>query len=161
MGLRVYLYDALTDHPFGGNAAGVVLDAATLEPHSMQRIAAELNAPTTGFLVRCEDGPRPTFLVRYFTPRREIALCGHATAAVTGYLAKHRRIPTLDVGELSLRVEQGVEMGRPSSIHVRLTQMAGAVRRVSVCGRAIKTLTGELHCEIAPGQRTPSGQRKT
>lgn len=161
MGLRVYLYDAFTDHPFGGNAAGVVLDAATLEPHSMQRIAAEVNAPTTGFLVRCEDGPLPTFLVRYFTPRREIALCGHATVAVFTALADEGRCAVQPQGTALLRVEQGVEMGRPSSIHVRLTQMAGAVRRVSVCGRAIKTLTGELHCEIAPGQRTPSGQRKT
>ncbi len=80
--LHVYLYDAFADQPFAGNVAGVVLDAARLTAEEMQHIAAELGAPTTGFLVGVEPGVPPSFVVRYFTPRQEIDLCGHVTVAL-------------------------------------------------------------------------------
>jgi len=48
----------------------------------MQRIAAELNAPTTGFVEAHAPGPPPVFHIRYFTPRQEIDLCGHVTVAI-------------------------------------------------------------------------------
>jgi hypothetical protein len=50
----------------------VVLDAMSLGPETMQKIASELNAPTIGFLVGYEAGIEPTYLVRYFTPRQEV-----------------------------------------------------------------------------------------
>lgn len=87
MKASVEIWDAFTDVPFTGNVAGVVLDASDLTPEDMQRIAAELNAPTTGFVVGHEPGPPPVFEVRYFTPQREIALCGHVTVALFTALA--------------------------------------------------------------------------
>lgn len=82
MDIQVYLYDAFTQQTFGGNPAGVVLDAVGLSPKIMQKIASELKAPTTGFVVGYEAGVEPTYKVRYFTPRQEIDLCGHVTIAV-------------------------------------------------------------------------------
>lgn len=82
MDIQVYLYDSFTHQTFGGNPAGVVLDAMNLGSETMQKIASELNAPTTGFVVGYEAGNQPTYQVRYFTPRQEIDLCGHVTIAL-------------------------------------------------------------------------------
>lgn len=87
MCVKVYLYDSFTDQTFGGNTAGVVLDAAGMGAETMQKIASELNATTTGFVVGYEAGAPPTYEVRYFTPRQEIDLCGHVTVALFTALA--------------------------------------------------------------------------
>ena len=61
-----------------GNPAGVVLDATDLTPDDMVAIAARLGHSETAFVLGIDgDDVR----VRYFTPRAEIAFCGHATVA--------------------------------------------------------------------------------
>lgn len=80
--IQVYLYDSFTNQIFGGNTAGVVLDATGLGTATMQKIASELHAPTTGFVIGYEAETQPIYLVRYFTPRQEIDLCGHVTIAL-------------------------------------------------------------------------------
>lgn len=82
MEIRTYLYDSFTNHLFGGNIARVILEAGGLDSETMQHIADELNAPTTGFVVHSELGPPPSFTVRYFTPFQEIDICGHVTIAL-------------------------------------------------------------------------------
>lgn len=100
---RLYIADAFTDRPFGGNPAGVVIlkegdDFPADE--IMRKTAAELRYSETAFIrplssdeVRQaieEMGPaltvRPSdidggFQIRYFTPAAEVDLCGHATIA--------------------------------------------------------------------------------
>lgn len=91
--MRYYIVDAFTNRPFGGNPAGVVLlgqDGAFPSDELMLHIAAELRYSETAF-VR-QDGPAE-FTVRYFTPRAEVDLCGHATIATFGTLA-HEGIVT-------------------------------------------------------------------
>ena len=86
--MRYYIVDAFTNRPFGGNPAGVVLlgqDGAFPSDELMLHIAAELRYSETAF-VR-QDGPAE-FTVRYFTPRAEVDLCGHATIATFGTLAQ-------------------------------------------------------------------------
>ena len=84
--MRFYIVDAFSGHPFGGNTAGVVLleeNGTFPEDETMRQIAAELRYSETAF-VR-QDGPAE-FTVRYFTPRCEVELCGHATIATFGTL---------------------------------------------------------------------------
>lgn len=70
-----------------GNPAGVVLDAEGLGDAEMLAIAADLGFSETAFLTSIEpDAAR----VRYFTPRAEIAFCGHATIASGVALAQRR-----------------------------------------------------------------------
>jgi PhzF family phenazine biosynthesis protein len=45
----------------------------------MLHIAQELNLSETAFLSPSESGG--AFSIRYFSPKMEIALCGHATLA--------------------------------------------------------------------------------
>ncbi|MEY9973472.1 PhzF family phenazine biosynthesis protein [Lysinibacillus sp. RC46] len=49
--IRVYHVDAFTTEKFGGNIAGVVLDAEKLSENEMQSIAKELNLSESVFLL--------------------------------------------------------------------------------------------------------------
>ena len=64
---------------------------------------------------------------------------GSAAAALAGYLG--RRHPLRD-GTLSWVVEQGVEMGRPSILHVQADKRAGAIVAVRVGGACVLVSQG-------------------
>lgn len=87
--LNIWLYDAFTSQRFGGNIAGVVLDADTLSTVRMQQIAAELAAPTTGFLTGNEGELR----LRFFTSTTEIDMCGHVVVGVSRAILDQGRAP--------------------------------------------------------------------
>ncbi|MBD9480511.1 PhzF family phenazine biosynthesis isomerase [Pseudoxanthomonas sp. PXM02] len=78
MTAAVLRYSAFTTDPAGGNPAGVVLDARSLDDAAMQRIAADLGYSETAFLLPRADGDLD---VRYFSPLAEVSFCGHATIA--------------------------------------------------------------------------------
>jgi PhzF family phenazine biosynthesis protein len=78
--VTVYQVDAFTKERFTGNPAGVVLDARGLSDDEMQRIAFELGNPETAFLFPA-NGEGHDLRIRYFTPKTEVPLCGHATIA--------------------------------------------------------------------------------
>ncbi len=87
MPVPVFLLDSFPAQTFGGNIAGVVLLEHDAPEWWMQGVAAELGAPTTGFvdLPSARDGAAR---VRFFTPRQEIDACGHVTVAVATVLAE-------------------------------------------------------------------------
>lgn len=83
--MKYYIVDAFTDQPFGGNPAGVVLLEGDPFPSEtlMLQVAAELRYSETAFVRRMS----PTeYHVRYFTPKAEVELCGHATIATFSLL---------------------------------------------------------------------------
>jgi PhzF family phenazine biosynthesis protein len=69
--------DAFTDRPFAGNPAAVVWLEADADPGWMQNVAAEMNLAETAFVRKLADG----YSLRWFTPKVEVDLCGHATLA--------------------------------------------------------------------------------
>lgn len=77
MKLPIYQADAFTDHIFGGNPAAVCPLQEWLPDDVMQNIAAENNLSETAFFVK--EGSE--YHLRWFTPKSEVALCGHATLA--------------------------------------------------------------------------------
>ncbi|HEX8859595.1 MAG TPA: PhzF family phenazine biosynthesis isomerase, partial [Actinomycetes bacterium] len=79
MRVRLLQVDAFTNRPFGGNPAAVCLLDREVDDEWMQSVAAEMNLSETAF-VDTRDGGRELPL-RWFTPRAEVALCGHATLA--------------------------------------------------------------------------------
>ncbi len=83
--IPIYQVDAFTDHLFGGNPAAVCVLDKWLEPQVMQRIAAENNLAETAFVVT----KGKTFEIRWFTPKIEIDLCGHATLASAHVFFNH------------------------------------------------------------------------
>ena len=87
MTTQVLRYAAFTVDGCGGNPAGVVLDARGLDAADMQAIAADVGYSETAFLVARPDEPN-AHDVRYFSPKREVPFCGHATIASAVALAE-------------------------------------------------------------------------
>lgn len=77
MRTRIFQVDAFSSRLFGGNPAAVMPLKAFLADELLQAIAAENNLAETAFLVP-EDGD---YRLRWFTPKVEVPLCGHATLA--------------------------------------------------------------------------------
>ena len=77
---HLYQVDAFTKTKCTGNPAGVITNADGLTPQQMQQIARELNHSETAFLLSPQDDSHQVW-VRYFTPTREVPICGHATIA--------------------------------------------------------------------------------
>lgn len=77
MGQPIVQVDAFTHEPFTGNPAAVCVLPEPRPERWMQQVAAEMNLSETAFLHRQADG----FGLRWFTPKLEVDLCGHATLA--------------------------------------------------------------------------------
>ena len=69
----------------------MVLDAGALDSRAMQRVAAELNLPGTGF-VMASTRSDADHGVRFFTPAREVTYSGHTTLAVAHALMESGRL---------------------------------------------------------------------
>lgn len=92
--IPLFQIDAFTGRPFGGNPAAVCpLDGVNggdwLDDELLQAIAVENNLSETAYLLARDDGD---FDLRWFTPGREVDLCGHATLA-SGHVILNRLDP--------------------------------------------------------------------
>ncbi len=77
MDLSLFQIDAFTKEVFRGNPAAVCPLTEWLADHLLQAIAEENNLAETAFFVpKAGD-----YHLRWFTPRLEVDLCGHATLA--------------------------------------------------------------------------------
>ena len=84
MKLPLFQIDAFTARPFAGNPAAVVPLDAPLPDDVMQAMAAEHNLSETAFVLR--EGA--DWRLRWFTPKAEVEMCGHATLATAYVLAR-------------------------------------------------------------------------
>jgi PhzF family phenazine biosynthesis protein len=91
MAIPIFQVDAFTEEPFKGNPAGVCLLERPAEAAWMQKVAAEMNLAETAFPLPEGDG----FRLRWFTPKVEVKLCGHATLA-TAHILWERGILAAD-----------------------------------------------------------------
>ena len=82
MKLRIYQADAFASGLFKGNPAAVVPLKDWLSDEIMQNIASENNLSETAFFVP----ENKNFHIRWFTPKSEVDLCGHATLATAHIL---------------------------------------------------------------------------
>lgn len=77
--------DAFTSVPFKGNPAGVVILNTPLPDTTLQSIAAEFNLSQTAFVTPV-DAAKGQYGLRWFSPKEEIEICGHATLATSHVL---------------------------------------------------------------------------
>ncbi|NNC70478.1 MAG: PhzF family phenazine biosynthesis protein [Flavobacteriaceae bacterium] len=82
MVIEIYQIDAFTNTLFGGNPAAVCPLEKWLPDHTLLNIAKENNLAETAFFIKLSNG---NYHLRWFTPRIEMDLCGHATLA-TAYV---------------------------------------------------------------------------
>ncbi|MEH6453763.1 MAG: PhzF family phenazine biosynthesis protein [Psychromonas sp.] len=85
MKLKIYQVDAFATKVFEGNPAAVCPLNEWLDDELLQKIAEENNLSETAFFVL--DGDQ--IQLRWFTPLKEVDLCGHATLACAHVLYEH------------------------------------------------------------------------
>jgi PhzF family phenazine biosynthesis protein len=111
---RLYHVDAFAEAPFSGNPAAVCLMDAAAPEAWMAGVAAEMNLSETAFLFPQSEG----FALRWFTPKREVTLCGHATLASAHVLWEEGIVPGF--GEIRFTTMSGVLIARRSGGLVEL-----------------------------------------
>ncbi|MFM7691933.1 MAG: PhzF family phenazine biosynthesis protein, partial [Alphaproteobacteria bacterium] len=137
MKLPLFLIDAFTTRPFAGNPAAVVPLEVPLPDAVMQAMAAEHNLSETAFVMRECTGWR----LRWFTPKAEVEMCGHATLATAFVLARElKQTPPFTFHTLSgpLLVEADgprfildfpARLSEPAAAPAGLTSALGATPR--------------------------------
>lgn len=90
MELDFLLIDVFTDEPFGGSRLNLFFDGASVPPDLMQRLAMEMGAGETAFVVPARRGGERRGL-RVFTPAAEIPFGGHSVLGATFALDRHGR----------------------------------------------------------------------
>ncbi|AVQ46174.1 PhzF family phenazine biosynthesis protein [Clostridium botulinum] len=83
--MKYYVVDAFAEKVFEGNPAGVCIMKQWLPDETMQKIAIENNLSETAFAVKEGD----SYNLRWFTPGKEVDLCGHATLATAYVIANY------------------------------------------------------------------------
>ncbi len=86
MNIPIYWIDAFTQQKYCGNPAAVIPLENWLENSEMQLIAYENGLAETAFFVPSKSGQ---YHLRWFTPKAEVDLCGHATLATAFTLFNH------------------------------------------------------------------------
>jgi PhzF family phenazine biosynthesis protein len=142
--IQVYHVDAFTTEKFGGNPAGVVLNAEQLTEAEMQKIAGELRLPESAFLLPSEV-PDIDFRVRFFTPTEEINFCGHATVGLAWLLATEHGYGERDgitietnIGKIPIQWKR--ENGEITA--VEMTQITPQTKDFEIALEELSKLTG-------------------
>lgn len=141
MGQEIYQVDAFTASAFAGNPAGVCPLNAPADEGWMQQVAAEMNLAETAFLHPEADGYR----LRWFTPKVEVDLCGHATLASahvlwqSGRLAKDATARFYTASGLLTAVRQGdwIELDFPATPAAPVEPAPGLLEALGVDAVAV------------------------
>ena len=104
MKLEIFQVDAFTNKPFGGNPAAVVPLDVWLPDETMLAIAAENNLAETAFFVKTGE----QYDIRWFTPKVEVNLCGHATLASAHVIFNELK---LESSEIKFHSHKSGELG--------------------------------------------------
>lgn len=104
MKIHIFQVDAFTSKPFHGNPAAVVPLTEWLPDKTMLAIAAENNLAETAFFVRNDD----RYEIRWFTPKTEVNLCGHATLASAHVIFNELK---LESSEIKFHSHRSGELG--------------------------------------------------
>ena len=164
MAIPYYHVDAFTGELFAGNPAGVCILPAFLADSIMQKIAAENRHSETAFVVPRADGD---FDLRWFTPKIEDDLCGHATLASAYVLAlrKHNVWPvrfhtcsgmlTVAQGQDSFEMDFPARPPQSCETPVDLLPALGLIRRQPSIHTRISSVAFNWRAAAMPRQPGP------
>jgi PhzF family phenazine biosynthesis protein len=144
--VSIYVVDAFTAQPFGGNPAGVCVPANSLNDECMQQIAAEMKHSETAFIAPKGTGNPKDALkygLRWFTPACEVPLCGHATLAASHVLFNEVGVDRTELtyeslsGELKAVSEGGdIRLDFPSGVPEPFAPPEEIIRALGIEGFA-------------------------
>ena len=153
MRVRVLHVDAFSARPGMGNPAGVLLHAETLGEGVMQAVAQAVGFTETAFVL---PSSRADLRLRYFTPRHEVDLCGHATIGSFVALLRHDLLPggrfpkrlTVETGTGLLPVT--IEAGAAGEPIVIMTQAPARFERFGGDRAALARVLGLAPDDLHP-----------
>lgn len=129
MKLRLYHVDAFADRPFRGNPAAVVVLAEFPSDEWLHAVADENRLSETAYVVAtAEPG---AFRLRWFTPTKEVDLCGHATLASAWVLWERR-------GERATTIRFATKSGE-----LRVTRRADGLLELDLPSRRPVPIAGD------------------
>jgi PhzF family phenazine biosynthesis protein len=99
MGIPIYLVDAFTSIAYRGNPAAICMLEKRADENWMQQVAAEMNLSETAFVRPSAGG----YELRWFTPKAEVDLCGHATLAAAHVMWENGMLPHDHAASFSTR----------------------------------------------------------
>ncbi len=122
------------------------VESIDFDPQLWERVAPMSEGRLTSAYVYCRGGVHHAakFHARMFSPDMGITedpATGSAVAALSGAIHHFDALPD---GHHPMMIEQGVEMGRPSYIHLHIDVKDGAVSRARIGGQAVRIATGTL-----------------
>jgi PhzF family phenazine biosynthesis protein len=151
-----YQVDAFTTRAFAGNPAAVCPLDHWIDDRLLQAIAEENNLSETAFFVPSPRG----FELRWFTPVKEVDLCGHATLAsahvlfeILGYTAPFVTFETRS-GDLFVRRNGDLlEMDFPANPPVPCRN-APELLRTSLGRSPIEVLSADVYVAVFDNEAT-------
>jgi PhzF family phenazine biosynthesis protein len=131
----LFQVDAFSRDPFKGNPAAVCVMPTILPDDVYLSISQEMNLSETAFIEEV-DG---CFNLRWFTPVREVPLCGHATLASSHVIFEHLMFPSQRIifktlsGDLyAERVPGGIQMDFPRDDPYRVAPPTKALMALGI-----------------------------
>jgi PhzF family phenazine biosynthesis protein len=114
MMIKLFHVDAFSEIPFSGNPAGVCLLDKLIPEYLMQSIATEINLSETAFIINESNG----YNLRWFTPKTEVSLCGHATLASSHILWEIKELSESD--EIKFYTKSGLLKSKKNGSWIQL-----------------------------------------
>ncbi len=134
-----HIVDAFAEHPFTGNPAAIIPNAATLTEAEMLQITDELSMEA-GFVLPPESANADVRL-RFFTKRREAILSGHVVIAAFASMA-----------------DRGFYRPHPAGLEIRLETGAGILPVTLTAGEDGRTLIKLRLPDPRFGEPVPVGE---
>jgi PhzF family phenazine biosynthesis protein len=155
MKIKQYQIDAFAARAFEGNPAAVCPLENWLDDELLQAIAEENNLSETAFFVPSKQG----FKLRWFTPVKEVDLCGHATLAaahvifeILGYSEQvilfETRSGDLFVEKKGKALQMDFPVCRPTPCEISETLAEGLGRR------PVEVLAGDDYLAVFDSEAT-------
>ncbi len=124
----------------------LAVEEVDFDPNLWLSLAPLVEGRLASAYVYCRGGVHHSakFHARMFSPDMGIAedpATGAAAAALSGAV---QSFDGLTDGHHPLLIEQGVEMGRPSHIHLHIDVKDGEIGRARIGGHAVQVASGEL-----------------
>ena len=131
--MKTFFVDSFTSQKFKGNPAAVCMADDNPDDVTMQNIATEIGFSETAFIKKISGD---SFSIRFFTPKKEIPLCGHATLAASRII-----FDTTDLEEISfVNIDKAEFRIRKSSNRIVIQFPVYETREIEVPPKVLQAL---------------------
>ncbi len=154
--ISIYQVDAFTNEPFKGNPAAVCVLQSKLKEKLMQHIASEMNLSETAFVFPLENmslKENTVFSLRWFTPKVEVSLCGHATLATAAVLFREVKV---NASEIEFKTKSGILTATKAKREICLNFPTDNPTRIDPPKSLLRAIGVKDFCDVQYGKQTKS-----